>query len=48
MKIITMQEGIYHVPVLLQEVISGLQIDPSGIYVDCTLDRGISAKIFQN
>lgn len=34
------QEGIYHVPVLLQEVISGLQIDPSGIYVDCTFGGG--------
>ena len=35
-----MQEGIYHVPVLLQEVIDGLQIDPSGIYVDCTFGGG--------
>jgi 16S rRNA (cytosine1402-N4)-methyltransferase len=35
-----MQEGIYHVPVLLNEVISGLQIIPSGIYVDCTFGGG--------
>ncbi|MEO8414505.1 MAG: 16S rRNA (cytosine(1402)-N(4))-methyltransferase RsmH [Ginsengibacter sp.] len=35
-----MQKGIYHVPVMLQEVISGLQIDPSGIYVDCTFGGG--------
>jgi 16S rRNA (cytosine1402-N4)-methyltransferase len=35
-----MQKGIYHVPVLMQEVISGLQIDPSGIYVDCTFGGG--------
>src|SRR5664279_1726206 len=35
-----MQKGIYHVPVLTQEVISGLQIDPSGIYVDCTFGGG--------
>lgn len=35
-----MKEGIYHVPVMLQEVISGLQIDPSGIYVDCTFGGG--------
>ncbi|HVZ98098.1 MAG TPA: 16S rRNA (cytosine(1402)-N(4))-methyltransferase RsmH [Chitinophagaceae bacterium] len=35
-----MQEGIYHVPVMLQEVIAGLQIDPSGIYVDCTFGGG--------
>ena len=35
-----MQKGIYHVPVLMHEVISGLQIDPSGIYVDCTFGGG--------
>ncbi len=35
-----MQEGIYHVPVLLNEVIEGLRIDPSGIYVDCTFGGG--------
>jgi len=35
-----MQDGIYHVPVLLQEVINGLQIDSSGIYVDCTFGGG--------
>ncbi|HSQ44576.1 MAG TPA: 16S rRNA (cytosine(1402)-N(4))-methyltransferase RsmH [Ginsengibacter sp.] len=35
-----MQKGIYHVPVLMQEVIDGLQIDPSGIYVDCTFGGG--------
>jgi len=35
-----MKEGIYHVPVMLQEVINGLQIDPSGIYVDCTFGGG--------
>jgi 16S rRNA (cytosine1402-N4)-methyltransferase len=34
------QEGIYHVPVLMQEVISGLQIIPAGIYVDCTFGGG--------
>jgi len=28
------------VPVLMQEVINGLQIDPSGIYVDCTFGGG--------
>jgi 16S rRNA (cytosine1402-N4)-methyltransferase len=43
-----MQEGIYHVPVLLQEVINGLRIDPSGIYVDCTFGGGgHSAAILQ-
>lgn len=35
-----MQEGIYHVPVLLHETINGLQIKPSGIYVDCTFGGG--------
>ena len=35
-----MKQGIYHVPVLLNEVISGLQIIPSGIYVDCTFGGG--------
>lgn len=35
-----MQEGIYHVPVMLKEVIDGLNIIPSGIYVDCTYGGG--------
>ncbi len=35
-----MQEGIYHVPVMLDEVIHGLNIIPSGIYVDCTYGGG--------
>jgi 16S rRNA (cytosine1402-N4)-methyltransferase len=35
-----MQKGIYHVPVMLQEVIAGLQINPSGTYVDCTFGGG--------
>jgi 16S rRNA (cytosine1402-N4)-methyltransferase len=35
-----MEEGIYHVPVLLQEVINALRIDSSGIYVDCTFGGG--------
>ncbi|MEO8568949.1 MAG: 16S rRNA (cytosine(1402)-N(4))-methyltransferase RsmH [Ginsengibacter sp.] len=35
-----MQEGIYHVPVMLDEVIHGLKIIPSGIYVDCTYGGG--------
>ena len=29
-----------HIPVLLKEAIDGLNIDPSGIYVDMTLGRG--------
>lgn len=39
-----MQQGIYHVPVLLHEVILGLQIIPSGIYVDCTFGGGGHSK----
>ena len=39
-----MQQGIYHVPVMLQEVIEGLHIDPSGIYVDCTFGGGGHSK----
>ncbi len=35
-----MQNGIYHVPVLLDEVIVGLKIIPSGVYVDCTYGGG--------
>lgn len=30
----------YHIPVLLNEVIDGLNINPSGIYVDCTFGGG--------
>ncbi|HNO98938.1 MAG TPA: 16S rRNA (cytosine(1402)-N(4))-methyltransferase, partial [Ferruginibacter sp.] len=30
----------YHVPVLLHECISGLNIKPNGIYVDCTFGGG--------
>ena len=29
-----------HVPVLLKESIEGLNINPSGIYLDCTFGRG--------
>lgn len=34
------QPGGYHVPVLLDEAIEGLNIKPSGIYVDCTFGGG--------
>ncbi|WP_205509030.1 16S rRNA (cytosine(1402)-N(4))-methyltransferase RsmH [Longitalea arenae] len=35
-----MSEPVYHVPVLLQEVIDGLNIRPDGVYVDCTFGGG--------
>ncbi|SRR5579871_139192 len=34
------ESAIYHVPVMLKEVLDGLNIDPSGIYVDCTFGGG--------
>jgi 16S rRNA (cytosine1402-N4)-methyltransferase len=34
----------YHVPVLLKESVDALNIDPSGIYVDCTFGGGGHAR----
>jgi 16S rRNA (cytosine1402-N4)-methyltransferase len=34
----------YHVPVLLYEVLDGLQIKPDGVYVDCTFGGGGHSK----
>ena len=33
-------EASYHVPVMLKEAVDALNIDPSGIYVDCTFGGG--------
>lgn len=35
-----MGESVYHVPVLLKEVVDGLAIKPEGVYVDCTFGGG--------
>ena len=43
-----MMKSNEHKPVLLNEVIEGLNIKPNGIYVDCTLGRaGHSSEIFK-
>ena len=39
-----MSDQVYHVPVLLNEVIEGLHINPDGIYVDCTFGGGGHSK----
>ncbi len=43
-KEISSSDPVYHVPVLLNEVIEHLNIDPSGIYVDCTFGGGGHSK----
>jgi 16S rRNA (cytosine1402-N4)-methyltransferase len=37
---VTNSSNNYHTPVLLQETIDGLHIDPDGTYVDCTFGGG--------
>jgi len=34
----------YHIPVMLDEVLQGLNIQPKGIYVDCTFGGGGHSK----
>ena len=35
-----MIQDFNHIPVLLKESIEGLNITPSGVYIDCTFGRG--------
>jgi 16S rRNA (cytosine1402-N4)-methyltransferase len=39
-----MTNNNYHIPVLLQETIAALNINPNGIYVDCTFGGGGHSK----
>ena len=43
-KAITSSTSVYHLPVLLNEVIDNLSIHPSGVYVDCTFGGGGHAR----
>jgi len=40
-----MTNSSYHIPVLLNDVIKGLEIDPSGVYVDVTYGGGGHSKV---
>jgi 16S rRNA (cytosine1402-N4)-methyltransferase len=37
---INQQQDVYHIPVMLKEVIDALNIQPNGAYVDCTFGGG--------
>ena len=41
-------EQIYHIPVLLNESVSGMNIQPGGIYVDVTFGGGGHSKEILN
>lgn len=43
-----MDQPAYHVPVLLEEVLAGLDIHPDGVYVDCTFGGGGHSKEILN
>jgi len=37
---INQQQDVYHIPVMLKEAIDALNIQPNGVYVDCTFGGG--------
>ena len=39
-----MEKTAYHNPVMLQETVAGLAIDPNGVYVDVTFGGGGHSK----
>lgn len=39
-----MAESSFHIPVLVEEVVEGLQVKPGGRYIDCTLGDGGHAQ----
>ncbi|HRR62917.1 MAG TPA: 16S rRNA (cytosine(1402)-N(4))-methyltransferase RsmH [Paludibacteraceae bacterium] len=43
-----MNDGAYHIPVLLHEAVNGLNIQPDGIYVDATFGGGGHAREILN
>lgn len=44
-----MEENAYHIPALLNETMAGLNIQPDGVYVDCTFGGGgHSAEIMKH
>ncbi len=43
-----MTENNYHIPVMLMEVIAGLNIQPNGTYIDCTMGGGGHTKAILN
>jgi 16S rRNA (cytosine1402-N4)-methyltransferase len=40
----TNKEEVYHVPVMLNECLEGLKIQPNGVYVDVTFGGGGHSK----
>jgi 16S rRNA (cytosine1402-N4)-methyltransferase len=39
-ELISRQQDVYHIPVMLQEAVDALNIQPNGVYVDCTFGGG--------